>query len=85
MMLDVPNDLDSQKVVKNNNLINKYLSGPRTTSAESEKSFSYESKKLYQNDDAGYVALLKQVIDEGRIDSKNTFLCRDIKSINNYD
>ena len=84
-MLDVPNDLDSQKVANNNNLINKYLSGPRETSAESEKSFSYEAKKLYQNDVSGYVALLKQVIDEGRIDSKNTFLCRDIKSIKDYD
>ena len=73
MMLDVPNDLDSQKVVKNNNLINKYLSGPRETSAESEKSFSEKAKKLYQNDVSGYVALLKQVIDEGHIDSKNTF------------
>ena len=85
MMLDVPNDLDSQKVVKNNNLINKYLSGPREKSAESEKSFSYESKKLYQNDDAGYVDLLKRAIGGGLIDSENTFLRDDIKSINNYD
>ena len=102
-------------VVKNNNLIDKYLSFIYLYKQEFasdagqfdslkkalDEAFSDKAKELYPNyndvsgyvndvsgyvnDVSGYVDLLKRAISMGLIDSTNTFLCDDIKSINNYD
>ena len=74
---------DKHKV--NKELVNRYLSNiEKLNQYEVAFKFSEKAKKLYQNDDSGYVDLFKQAIDNGLINGENIFLCRDIKSIKDY-